>query len=469
MHQTHRLLSALALSLITITQAATAESSNRSTTPKMQDAWGDQHRSLVQEAEDNADKIQIVLLGDSITWRWSGGAGKGIREERYDPHGVINLGISADRIEHVLWRLENGEMAPLNPKMVLLMIGTNNLHANSDEEIAYGVWKVVEYIRKHHPETRVLVQGIFPRSRPEGQMERIHTINEYLAKLDDGEMVEFIDFGEGFLNTDGSLNTTWFTDGLHPEKPEAFKVWADSIQPIVEKWLITAPIANVPAPRAPVAQPKDISIIEPKSRNDWLYKYNRFVSETERHEGHLLFLGDTTMSKWQRSLDELYTEQYRSYSPVFGAMWNNRTENILWQLQNMPAENLDPKLVILQLQENVVSYHTQPEDVVAGVEAIVDTLKSLYPDTEILLESALPEVRGERVLVSDSIKTYNQLLEKYAQQDPKVHFLNLTEVFEDEPAQFIPNRVKQTVEAYSKWGDARAPFVEQVMSNGHSH
>ncbi|MGE9291409.1 MAG: GDSL-type esterase/lipase family protein, partial [Puniceicoccales bacterium] len=457
MHRPSRFLLAVALCLLTATPALAVEGASASTIPTLPDSWGDHHRSLVQESEDHADEIQIVLLGDSITYRWNAGAGREIRKERYDPHGVINLGISADRIEHVLWRLENGEMAPLHPKMVLLMIGTNNLHANSNEEIAYGVWKIVEYIRIQHPETRVLVQGIFPRSRPAGQMERIHAINEYLAKLDDGQMVKFIDFGENFLNEDGSLNTTWFTDGLHPEKPEAFEVWADSIQPIVDEWLVTAPVPNMPPPAAPVEPPEDTSITEPRSRNDWLYKYNRFLGETERYEGRLLFLGDTTMSKWNSNIGELYREFYRAYDPVFGAMWGNRTENILWQLQNMPAENLNPQLVILQMQENVLSRDVQPEDVVAGVEAIVETIHELYPQSQILLESALPEVRGDRVVVYDSIEKYNQLLEEFAQQDPKVQFLNLMDYFQDEPAESIPNRVKATTEAYRKWGEARAP------------
>ncbi|WP_269522742.1 GDSL-type esterase/lipase family protein [Coraliomargarita parva] len=464
-----RLSSALALCLLSAAQLFAATNTNSSTTPKMQDSWGDHHRALVQEAEDNADKIQIVLLGDSITYRWTVGAGKEIRQERYDPHGVINLGISADQIQHVLWRLENGEMAPLHPKMVLLMIGTNNLYNRSNEEIAYGVWKIVEYIRSHHPETRVLVQAIFPRSRPAGRMEQIHKINDYLAKLDDGKMVKFIDFGEVFLNPDGSLNETWFTDGLHPEKPEAFTAWADSIQAIVDQWLATAPVANVPPPSAPVETPEDLTIIQPASRNDWLYKYNRFLEETERSEGHLLFLGDITMSKWQRGLGDLYRDTYRQYAPVFGAMWGNRTENILWQLKNMPAKNIDPQLVILQMQENLTAGSTTPEEVAAGVAAIVNTLKGLYPQTEILLESALPEIRGERVLVFGSIETYNQLLKDFSKQDPKVHFLNLTEIFQDEPAQLIPNRFKPTAEAYTKWAEARAPIIEQVMSRSNSN
>jgi lysophospholipase L1-like esterase len=458
------LLIALA-SIATTPAIAQRDNQQLSTIPAIQDSWGDQHRKLVKEATTNADSIQIVLLGDSITRRWTTGAGKALKAERYEPHGVINLGISADGIQHVLWRLENGEMAPLNPKMVLLMIGTNNLRSSSAEEIAYGVWKIVEYIRTHHPETRVLVQAIFPRSRPADRMDKIHQTNTYLSKLDDGQMVKYIDFGSAFLTPDGSLNKTWFTDGLHPEKPEAFKIWADSIQPIVDNWLTLPPVTNVPAPKPPVETPRNSSLIKPKSRNDWLYKFNRFVAETKRTEGHLLFLGDTTLSKWKQVDIDLYKQAYSQYEPAFGAFYANRTENILWQLENMPAENIAPKLVILQLQENLTEGHgSSPEDIFAGVQAIISKIHALYPQANILLEGALPEVRGERVFVTKSIEAYNRMLSQFAQQDSKVYFLDLAELFKNEAALYVPNRIKSTIEAYRKWAEVRQQLVSELMN-----
>lgn len=458
-----KLSSALLLSTLVVAQAYGAKGSSASTTPTLPDGWGDTHRALVKEAEDNADDIQIVLLGDSITYRWKAGAGKDVCAERYAPHGVINLGISADGIQHVIWRLENGEMAPLDPKMVLLLIGTNNLHAYTAEEIAYGVWKIVDMIRSEHSDTRVLVEAIFPRSRPAGRMDEIRQINKYLAKLDDGKMVKFIDFGEVFLNPDGSLNETWFTDGLHPEKEPAFVAWADSIQPIVDEWLVTPPVANVPPPPAPVPTPKSLKIIEPASRNDYLYKFNRFCEGTKRTDGHLLFLGDATMSRWTHFYKEVYGPEYTQYNPSFGAMWGNRTENILWQLENMPAGNIDPKLVLLQLQENLTEGSTAPEDVAAGVEAIIAKIHNLYPKANILIESALPEVRGKRVFVPESVTTYNAMLESIAQQDPQVYYLDLVAHFKDMDAIHVPNRFKSTEEAYREWAEYQRDIVAQLM------
>ncbi len=112
-----------------------------------------------------AGKINIVFACDSITACWTGGAGCDIWAKRYASRGAINLSIPSDNAQHLLWRLENGEIAPLHPKMVILLIGANNL-GESPEAVAYGVWANVAYIRKTLPNTRVLVQGMFERENP---------------------------------------------------------------------------------------------------------------------------------------------------------------------------------------------------------------------------------------------------------------------------------------------------------------
>ncbi len=121
------------------------------------------------------------------------GAGRDIWAKRYAPLGAINLSISADNAQALLWRLENGELAPLHPKMLILLIGANNL-GESPEAVAYAVWANVAYIRKTLPNTRVLVQGIFERENPPADAGRNAKVNALLARLDDGKMVKFLDF-----------------------------------------------------------------------------------------------------------------------------------------------------------------------------------------------------------------------------------------------------------------------------------
>jgi len=97
----------------------------------MQDGWNDIHKEMVADAKARANDIKIVFAGDSITSCWTHGAGLKIWNERYAPLGAINLGISSDVSQNLLWRLQNGVIEPLHPKMVMLLIGSNNMNESA--------------------------------------------------------------------------------------------------------------------------------------------------------------------------------------------------------------------------------------------------------------------------------------------------------------------------------------------------
>ncbi len=105
---------------------------------------------------------QLLFIGDSITHGWEGG-GKEVWQKYYEKRHAINLGIGGDRTEHVLWRLDHGNLDGLHPKLAVLMIGTNNSGSNTSEEIADGVQAIVEKLRTKVPECKVLILDIFPR------------------------------------------------------------------------------------------------------------------------------------------------------------------------------------------------------------------------------------------------------------------------------------------------------------------
>src|SRR5687767_11043374 len=113
------------------------------------------HEGFLEDLIAKDGKVGILFVGDSITdgWRKSG---KSTFDEVYGPLDPLNLGIGGDRTQHVLWRLEHGEVEGISPKVAVLMIGTNNLGANTDEEIAAGVTKIVHTLRTRLPKTKVL-------------------------------------------------------------------------------------------------------------------------------------------------------------------------------------------------------------------------------------------------------------------------------------------------------------------------
>jgi lysophospholipase L1-like esterase len=198
--------------------------------------WLARHEGFVKEAK--ADGINLLFMGDSITDAWRS-RGKNVWNKFYGSRHAANFGIGGDRTEHVIWRIENGELDGLDPKVIVLMIGTNNSNSNSPDQISEGVEKIVSLMREKCPKSKILLLAIFPRGKPDAnpkQMETIHTVNERIAKLDDGKMITFLDINKVFLGEDGKVHPEIMPDYLHPNE-QGYQLWADAMEPTLEKML----------------------------------------------------------------------------------------------------------------------------------------------------------------------------------------------------------------------------------------
>lgn len=197
----------------------------------------ERHQSINEKVKANPDS-QLLFIGDSITQAWEG-PGKSAWEETFGKYKPLNLGIGGDRTQHVLWRLENGNLEGLNPKAAVVMIGTNNSNGNDNtaEEIAEGITAIVTKLRKDLPEMKILLLSVFPRGeKPNPQREKISKINNIIAKLDDGQNVHYLDIGPKFLGEDESLSKEVMPDYLHLS-PKGYEIWAQAIQPKLEELL----------------------------------------------------------------------------------------------------------------------------------------------------------------------------------------------------------------------------------------
>jgi lysophospholipase L1-like esterase len=184
-----------------------------------------------------------VFIGDSITQGWEGGEAKKIWDEKFGPMKPINLGISGDRTEHVLWRLANGNLGTMKPKVAVIMIGTNNTghqqpgkYECSAAQTAEGVTAIVKTLREKWPETKILLLGVFPRGEKADDKMRVQNVetNAIIAKLDDGKMVKFLDIGGKFLKEDGTLPREIMPDVLHLNG-KGYQIWADAITPKIKE------------------------------------------------------------------------------------------------------------------------------------------------------------------------------------------------------------------------------------------
>jgi len=209
---------------------ARADHSAVDSAPRGDQGWKDRQALLNKRAAEAGEKAKVIFIGDSITQGWEG-EGKEVWAERYAKYDAVNLGIGGDRTQHVLWRLENGNIDGLKPKAAVVMIGTNNSNGedNSVEQIAEGVAAIVKKLRAKLPSTRVLLLAIFPRGEnPNPQRGKLCQINQIISKLADGDHVQFLDFGHKFIDEKGRIPRELMPDYLHLTK-QAYQIWADSI------------------------------------------------------------------------------------------------------------------------------------------------------------------------------------------------------------------------------------------------
>lgn len=186
------------------------------------------HTQLVERAKKG--HIDLYFLGDSITQHWEDHPD--LWQAAFGAWNPGNFGISGDRTEHVLWRLENGELEGVEPKVVVLMIGTNNAAMDSPEAIARGITKIVSVLRQQLPETKILLLAIFPRGKDASDPRRQanEKVNAIIGKLADDQHVFFLDIGPRFLQADGTLSRDIMPDLLHPNAA-GYKIWIDAMQP----------------------------------------------------------------------------------------------------------------------------------------------------------------------------------------------------------------------------------------------
>ena len=198
--------------------------------------WMPQHEANVALVRKGG--IDVLFVGDSLTKCWSR-EGRDVWAARFAPLHAGNIGISGDCTQHVLWRLENGELEKIHPKAVVLLIGTNNITAgDSPADIAKAVGAIVGEIRQRLPEARILLLGILPRSELASHpvRETVRSVNNLISKLQDVDHVTYLDIGDKLLQPDGSLTKEVTKDFTHLTA-NGYEIFAGAIQPIVERLL----------------------------------------------------------------------------------------------------------------------------------------------------------------------------------------------------------------------------------------
>ena len=209
-----RLTLAIAISL---TAAASAGGKPWEPSPGKDRDWKRNHQVLVQRATKG--DIGLYFLGDSLTAHWTS-TGRAVWHLDFLPKKAANFGVSADRVQNVLYRITKGELPKTEPKAFVLMLGTNNLaqkHADSPEDVSRGIKRVLAEIKKKNPSSKILLLSILPNGENPASPLRssILATNTKLAALADGKSIHYEDVHNEFITENGKWKSALTIDHTH--------------------------------------------------------------------------------------------------------------------------------------------------------------------------------------------------------------------------------------------------------------
>lgn len=197
------------------------------------DWWDALHRKYVDSARQG--NIDVLFLGDSITQYWTDEnvqrGGKSVWDREFASLGAACFGIAGDRTQYLLWRLQNGEAEGFQPKVVVLLIGTNNTgNRNTPNQAAEGVAAVVNELTKRFPKAKILLLSLLPRGgKDHPQGAHVVEINRLLPGIADGKKIIYVDIWEKFLSQSGDLRPEIMPDLIHPNL-EGYEIFASAIR-----------------------------------------------------------------------------------------------------------------------------------------------------------------------------------------------------------------------------------------------
>lgn len=197
-------------------------------TERQEDWWQQRHQQKLIEKKALESELDILFVGDSITHAWEV-EGEAAWQEYFSGYTTFNLGYAGDRTEHLLWRIQNGEIDKLSPRFIVLLIGTNNAGHRHDtpEDIAAGVKAIIDELTKRLPKSKLFLMAIFPRSRDSTKRMRIRVdqTNNLIQQFTNQQHCLWLDMNQQFLSNEGVLLESVMPDLLHLNSEQYYK-WA---------------------------------------------------------------------------------------------------------------------------------------------------------------------------------------------------------------------------------------------------
>ena len=449
------------------------------------DCW-QQKRHAEKMAEVAKGGAKVVFIGDSITHFWES-KGKE-QKKKYFSEGdwkMLDLGTSGDRTEHVLWRLDHGELDGYEAKCVLLMIGTNNsghFRNFADEtpmDTILGIRDILKKIRAKQPKAKVVLTAIFPRGGSENDPYRLRNdaVNREIRRYCDGKDVFWCDFSDRFLDKNG--DTKWvMPDRLHPGA-QGYEIWYEEVKPYIEYALSDG---KKPLPKNRFSKVKTSfekateslpTTVVPATRlgakhrrGDWwadrmLQKRSQIVAS--KGEIDLVFFGDSITHNWEGAGKAKLAELSKTYSILDIGYGGDQTQHLVWRGLNGELDGYKAKCIMLMIgTNNARSY--KPEDVAKGIRRILDVIAEKQPQAKVLLLPIFMRGEGPGNKLRCNNEAVNAIIKGYADGD-KVIWVDFNAKWLDKNGDtkwIMPDRLHPNAAGYTIWTDAVLPHFKAI-------
>jgi len=407
---------------------------------------------------------EVVFIGDSITHFlensevWKTYLAKA-------PYNALNLGFSADRTEHVLWRLDHGELDGFQAKVIVLMIGTNNTgHFDRKDETPVdtiiGINEVIRKIRQKQPKAKIVLHPIFPRGEKATDEKRVRNeiVNNAIKQLADNQTIFLCDFNDFLTEPDGTLSKDIAPDFLHPG-PKGQKIWVKAVLPVINR-LLNAPEDDLPlAARSTNRRlPEYVGRMTDRRREAMKYKGETF---------DVVFLGDSITHGWEGQGRKVYDNLRKDYKILNLGHSGDRTEHLVWRFQNGELEGWKTKLFMLMIGTN--NGGDSAEDVAAGIKRIIDICREKHPEAKMLLLPIFP--RNDNAKNNHRIKNEktNEIIKGYV-DGKNVRWCDFNDKFLEPgpdkvlPRSIMPDLLHPNHDGYLIWEAAVRPYFDQVKA-----
>ncbi|GDX40658.1 acetylhydrolase [Armatimonadota bacterium] len=415
--------------------------------------------------------IDLIFVGDSITQAWDKPENYPVWSAYYEPRRAVNLGYSGARTENILWMLENGGIDGIHPKVAVVMIGTNNTDskrgriAHTGEQLAEGIVKIVHTLRAKLPDTKVLLLKIFPRADFPGASQRGSDASDIAATIADNKHIFYLDINPVFLQKDGTVDSSLLPDLLHPNPIGNLK-WAEAMEPTLRK-LMGKPENSAVVPVIKCEQ----------DFYDWSERHEAVKAQFKKQAVDLIFVGDSITHMFggvptsNRVLGgDLWEKHFAPRNAVnLGFGWD-RTQQVVWRLQNGELEGIHPKVAVVLIGTNNIAPHNARgntnEETVEGIKAVCAAIRQKSPRTKVLLLGILPRDQQANTLHRHRIQQINAELRKLNGKHG-ITFLDFGSRFLQPDGAMLPNITTDFLhpneQGYRIWIEAMEPVLSKLL------